>query len=110
MSMLLKKQSLLKMAQRKFSAAAGAAPHDGGMKLWKNLSLYMSIPCVVVMSVYNFMNMASHEIERPEFVPYEHLRIRNKRFPWGDGQRSFFHNPHVNPLPSGYEDDGHGHH
>ncbi|PSN35291.1 Cytochrome c oxidase subunit 6A [Blattella germanica] len=82
-----------------------AGEHSGGSKLWKNISLFVAIPSVGLCMVNAYLKHqeeAAHH-ETPEFIPYEHLRKRDKRFPWGDGTRSLFHNPHVNPLPDGYE-------
>jgi len=83
----------------------------GGMKFWRSVSLFGVLPVITLMSV----NLALHMQEqhkcgharktRPEFVPYEYLRIRNKRFPFGDGTRTLFHNPEINALPGGYEDE-----
>ncbi|XP_058464432.1 cytochrome c oxidase subunit 6A1, mitochondrial [Malaya genurostris] len=77
----------------------------GGYKIWKKLSFFVAFPAVglCMLNVY-LKHQEEHGHARPEFVPYEHLRIRNKRFPWGDGKKSLFHNAHVNPLPDGYEE------
>merc|ERR1712002_375297 len=54
---------------------AGAA-HAGGMRQWKLLSYLVAFPGVglCMLNVY----LKHHEHERPEFIPYEHLRLRSK--------------------------------
>ena len=80
------------------------------------------VGCIPVIGLghINAFLLADHH-ERPEFVDFDHLRcirqtlkpnlvqivrIRTKKFPWGDGDKSLFHNKKLNALPDGYETFG----
>ncbi|KAM8760231.1 cytochrome c oxidase subunit 6A1, mitochondrial [Acanthopagrus schlegelii] len=95
-------RSSLTQSRRQLSASA----HEHGeqsARTWKILTFVVALPGVAVCMLNMYLKEQSHSHEQPEFVPYSHLRIRSKRFPWGDGNKSLFHNPHVNALPDGYE-------
>ncbi|XP_043102588.1 cytochrome c oxidase subunit 6A, mitochondrial [Puntigrus tetrazona] len=102
-------QKLLKSARltqtRQLSAAA--AHGEDAAKTWKILSFVVALPGVAVCMLNTYLRIQQHSHEQPEFIPYSHLRIRSKRFPWGDGNKSLFHNSHVNALPDGYEHHDH---
>ncbi|XP_060786628.1 cytochrome c oxidase subunit 6A, mitochondrial [Neoarius graeffei] len=83
--------------------SAAAAHGEQGVKTWKLLTFLVALPGVGVCMLNAFLKAQNHSHDQPEFIPYTHLRIRSKRFPWGDGNKSLFHNSHVNPLPDGYE-------
>lgn len=79
------------------------------MVTWRRISLFVAIPGVCLTAYNSVQKELEHgkhveEHGRPEFIPYTHLRLRNKPWPWGDGNRSLIHNSHANALPDGYED------
>ncbi|XP_075268475.1 cytochrome c oxidase subunit 6A2, mitochondrial [Opisthocomus hoazin] len=85
--------------------ASAAGPHAGaaGGRTWRALSFLVALPGVGVCALNARLEQRRHPPGPPDFVPYHHLRIRTKPFPWGDGNHSLFHNPRTNPLPTGYE-------
>ncbi|VEN40939.1 unnamed protein product [Callosobruchus maculatus] len=85
--------------------SAVSGQHEGSYKVWRNLTFFIAFPSIILCAVNCVLSHQSGHHERPPFVKYEYLRIRTKRFPWGDGNHSLFHNPHANPLPDGYEDE-----
>ncbi|XP_043957426.1 cytochrome c oxidase subunit 6A, mitochondrial [Gambusia affinis] len=94
------------LAARRTLAAASHSSHEGGARSWKILTIVLAFPGVGVCMANAFMKGQEHHAQ-PEFVPYSHLRIRTKRFPWGDGNHTLFHNSHANALPGGYEGSDH---
>ncbi|XP_064346022.1 cytochrome c oxidase subunit 6A1, mitochondrial-like [Camelus dromedarius] len=85
--------------------SSGAHGEEGSARMWKALTYFVALPGVGVSMLNVFLKSHHEEEERPEFIAYPHLRVRSKPFPWGDGNHTLFHNPHVNPLPTGYEDE-----
>lgn len=53
-----------------------------GVKLWRNLSFFVAVPAIGLAMVNAYVGEKEHiehmKEHRPEFVPYEHLRIIKK--------------------------------
>ncbi|CAL8343343.1 unnamed protein product [Lota lota] len=94
-------RSSLGQTRRQLSATAGHG--EQASRTWKILSFVVALPGVAVCMLNMYLKEQQHSHEQPEFIPYSHLRLRTKRFPWGDGNHSLFHNEHLNALPDGYE-------
>ncbi|XP_008327587.1 cytochrome c oxidase subunit 6A2, mitochondrial [Cynoglossus semilaevis] len=94
-------------AARRVLTAASHSSHGERARTWKILSFALALPGVGVCCLNAYLKSQEHSHEQPEFVPYNHLRVRTKKFPWGDGNHTLFHNPHTNPLPNGYESSHH---
>merc|ERR1712026_580895 len=76
---------------RNFSTSTIRRSADGahGTKQWKLGTYLVAFPVVILATLYNFAMEHEHP-HRPEFAKYEYMRVRNKGFPWGDGQHSCF--------------------
>lgn len=71
-------------------------------ELWRKLSIYVTIPCLILASI-NAKNLWDEHWEhwehmppleeRPEY-PYQNIRVKN--YFWGDGDKTIFWNDKVN--------------
>lgn len=59
---------------------------------------YCMIPLIVALAYNVFFSSGEEEREAPQYIPYEYMYRRTKRFAWGDGRKSFFHGP-LNLIP-----------
>jgi len=80
--------------------------HEPNPELWARIFKYVCVPALVIAGINTYFVEKEHiaHWKRYEFKPYEYMRIRNKPFPWGDGNHTLFHNPNVNALPDGWEE------
>ena len=92
------------------STKGGHGGHTPNPELWRKVFYFMAVPAILASMLNTYLTEVEHaqHYKRPEVRPFEYLRIRNKKFPWGDGNHSLFHNPKINPLPKGYETDEEG--
>ncbi|XP_018795354.1 PREDICTED: uncharacterized protein LOC108972914 isoform X2 [Bactrocera latifrons] len=102
-----KKPEILGGAVRESSCKPKKKPPTKGTSTagtFRKICLFAVLPAVVLLNIL-ILTTRTHP-ERPEFKKWPHLYKRDKPFCWGDGTKSFFHNPHTNALPdSGYEDE-----
>jgi len=69
---------------------------------WRKLSLYVAIPALAIgtANAYTLWNEHwEHEAHRPppeERPQYSYLNMRNKPFPWGNGNKTLFWNDKQN--------------
>ncbi|KAL2723980.1 hypothetical protein V1478_008493 [Vespula squamosa] len=74
------------------------------LKLYRIISIISSIIILIASAI--IIPRVREEVKkpRPEFEDVPYMYRRTKRFPWGDGNHSLFHNPVRNPIPpDGYE-------
>jgi len=102
--------SMMAIARRSMSGGGAHGGHQPNPEMWEKIFYFLCVPAISLSMLNTFLAEKQHmeHFHRPEFKAYEYMRIRRKKFPWGDGNHSLFHNARVNPLPDGYETDEEG--
>eukprot|EP00041_Stephanoeca_diplocostata_P041912 m.9459 g.9459 ORF g.9459 m.9459 type:complete len:116 (-) comp6917_c0_seq1:174-521(-) len=85
--------------------AQSSAKHQASTGTWKSISLMVALPVTMALA-YKAFFVAEHPHPQ-EFTAYQHLRLRKKSYPWGDGNHTLFHTDEANALPDGWV-EGHG--
>ncbi|KAF1913581.1 cytochrome c oxidase, subunit VIa [Ampelomyces quisqualis] len=71
-------------------------------ELWRKLTLYVAIPCLIVAGVNAKLRWdahwehVAHSTPKEEKPQYAYMNIRTKKFFWGDGDKTLFWNDKVN--------------
>ncbi|MFH4980754.1 hypothetical protein AB6A40_007463 [Gnathostoma spinigerum] len=76
--------------------------------MWKKIFFLCSLPCLALVMYTSYVDHTHHDrkAEREKYVAYPYLNVRNKPFPWGDGNHTFFHNKETQHVPGvGFEVD-----
>ena len=97
---LLSRASALKRLQtvprlvRQYGHKGTFEEFDATAEKWKKICLYVCFPSIVICAIHCYFAETEHfSHPRPEFKKYDHMYIRNKPFPWGDGKRRLVQEP-----------------
>lgn len=71
--------------------------HETNPKYYKYLSFFVMFPLIIIQALNTFIGHEHHH--KGPCRDYEYMRVRTKRFPWGDGKDSLFHDPAINHSP-----------
>lgn len=67
---------------------------------WRKVFLFVGLPIIGLVGVNTYLLEREHfehlEHEPVNQTPYDYLKIRAKKFPWGDGDKTMFHNDAIN--------------
>ncbi|CAD7672998.1 unnamed protein product [Nyctereutes procyonoides] len=64
-------------------------------QIWEALIYYVTLPSVGMSILDVFLKLHHGEYQRP----------KSKPFSWGDGNHTLFHNSHMNPFLTSYENE-----
>ncbi|VDN50384.1 unnamed protein product, partial [Dracunculus medinensis] len=76
---------------------------------WKKVFFFCAIPSML-LTAYGAKKIHDKEghFDQSKYVEYPYLNVRNKPFPWGDGNHSLFHNKKTQFTPGiGFEEKDH---